>query len=207
MTLRRTLRRWHVWLGWVVGVPLLLWTVSGLVMVVKSDDEVRGVALLAPLGPVRLQALAVLPSEVAGLPLAKVSLEQRVAGPRWIIEVTDGPTRLADPVTGRLLSPVGAAEATAELRARYRGTATVAAVTRTDPAHPPLELRRPITAWQIRMSNGTHFYIDASTGAIVATRTRWWRFYDLMWGLHIMDPSGREDTHHPLLIGFRPCPC
>jgi hypothetical protein len=23
-----------------------------------------------------------------------------------------------------------------------------------------------------------------------------------MWGLHIMDLSGREDTHHPLLLGF-----
>jgi hypothetical protein len=23
-----------------------------------------------------------------------------------------------------------------------------------------------------------------------------------MWGLHIMDMQSREDTHHPLLIGF-----
>ena len=35
-----------------------------------------------------------------------------------------------------------------------------------------------------------------------ATRTRFWRFYDLMWGLHIMDPAGREDTHNPFVIGF-----
>jgi hypothetical protein len=52
------------------------------------------------------------------------------------------------------------------------------------------------------MSDGTHIYVDAGTGAILATRTRWWRIYDLMWGLHIMDLSGREDTHHPWLIGF-----
>ena len=37
---------------------------------------------------------------------------------------------------------------------------------------------------------------------IVATRTRWWRFYDLMWGFHIMDLKTREDTHNPLVIGF-----
>jgi uncharacterized iron-regulated membrane protein len=48
MTLRRILRRWHVWLGWLVGVPLLLWTLSGLAMVVRPIEEVRGAELLAP---------------------------------------------------------------------------------------------------------------------------------------------------------------
>ncbi len=23
-----------------------------------------------------------------------------------------------------------------------------------------------------------------------------------MWGLHIMDPAGREDTHNPWIVGF-----
>ena len=33
-------------------------------------------------------------------------------------------------------------------------------------------------------------------------RTRWWRFYDFFWGLHIMDLQTREDSHHPILIVF-----
>ena len=33
-------------------------------------------------------------------------------------------------------------------------------------------------------------------------RTGWWRFYDFMWGLHIMDPAGREDTHNPWVVTF-----
>ena len=53
------------------------------------------------------------------------------------------------------------------------------------------------------MSDGAHFYVDATSGQIVATRTRWWRFYDLMWGLHIMDPQTREDTHNPFVILLR----
>ena len=52
------------------------------------------------------------------------------------------------------------------------------------------------------MGDGTHFYVDAGSGEIVAKRTGWWRFYDFMWGLHIMDPGGREDTHNPFVIGF-----
>ena len=52
------------------------------------------------------------------------------------------------------------------------------------------------------MNDGVHFYVDASSGQIVATRTGWWRFYDFMWGLHIMDPVTREDTHNSFVILF-----
>ena len=40
--IRSRLRRWHVWLGWLVGLPMLIWTVSGLVMVARPIEEVRG---------------------------------------------------------------------------------------------------------------------------------------------------------------------
>ena len=56
MTIRASLRRWHMWLGWLVGVPMLFWTVSGLFMVARPIEEVRGTALLrdpAPLAPRR----------------------------------------------------------------------------------------------------------------------------------------------------------
>ena len=33
-------------------------------------------------------------------------------------------------------------------------------------------------------------------------RTPGWRIYDFAWGLHIMDPQTREDTHHPLIVVF-----
>ena len=52
------------------------------------------------------------------------------------------------------------------------------------------------------MSDGTHFYVDRFTGDIAARRTAWWRLYDVMWGLHIMDLQTREDAHNPWLIGF-----
>jgi len=39
-------------------------------------------------------------------------------------------------------------------------------------------------------------------GEIVARRTSWWRVYDLMWGLHIMDLQGREDTNNPWVVSF-----
>ena len=198
---RSALRRYHIWLGWLIGVPMLFWTLSGVVMVWKSNDEVRGVALLADPQPFALGTAPVAP-RIEGRGLNSLTIEPRAAGPRWVLRFADGGTRLADPASGRLLPGYSAADAVREVMARYTGKARVVSVTRTDPAKPPLELRREIAAWAVSMSDGTRFYVDASSGEIVARRTRWWRFYDWMWGLHIMDLQTREDTHNPWIIGF-----
>lgn len=201
MGARSQFRRWHNWLGWLVALPVLFWVVSGLVMVWKPIEEVRGTGLLREPAPVRLAGPPI-PPNIAGVSLSGLSLERRAAGPRWVVKLPDGTTRLADPLTGLLVPPLSAADAAREVGARYTGGAQVRSVTRTSAEDPPLDLRRPIKAWQVAMSDGTRFYVDAGSGAVVATRTDWWRFYDFMWGLHIMDLETREDTHNPLVIGF-----
>ena len=198
---RARLRRWHVWLGWIIAIPMLLWTLSGLVMVWKPIEEVRGEHLLADPGPMRFTGALMTPG-LAGIPLKSVSLQKRADGPRWVVVLDDGTTRLADPRTGALLPHLSAVDAMREVAARYSGNAEVASVARTARDEPPFDLRRPIEAWQVRMDDGTNFYVDAGSGEVVARRTVWWRFYDFMWGLHIMDPAGREDTHNPWIVGF-----
>lgn len=198
---RSKLRRWHIWLGWIVGLPIFFWVVSGLVMVVRPIDEVRGSHLLRDPKPVHLAAAPVAPA-IEGLPLASLALKQTASGPRWVATLDDGTARAADPLTGAWLPELSAIAAAREVTARYTGSASVASVARTDPDKPPLDLRREIPAWQVTLTDGTHFYVDTRSGEVVATRTRFWRFYDWMWGLHIMDLKGREDTHNPLIIGF-----
>jgi uncharacterized iron-regulated membrane protein len=198
---RSRLRRWHVWLGWLVGIPMLFWTVSGLVMVAKPIEEVRGNDLIAPAKPIALASPPVAPT-IAGRQVASLTLKSLADGPRWQIEFVDGGSRLADPATGRLLPPLGAADAAREVMARYTGTARVVETSRVAADSPPLELRRAMDGWRVRMSDDTHFYLDGGSGEIVAKRTRWWRFYDFMWGLHIMDPQGREEISNPWIVTF-----
>jgi hypothetical protein len=194
-------RRWHIWLAWVAAVPILLWVVSGLIMVARPIEEVRGEGLLSDPAPIRLAGPPV-PPLIAGVPVTSLSLEQRAVGPLWVIKLPDGKVRIADPGTGLLLPDLSANDARREVEARYAGKAKVQSVARTRAEDPPMDLRRPIAAWQVTMNDGAHFYVDAASGQIVATRTRWWRFYDFMWGLHIMDPKTREDTHNPFVILF-----
>jgi hypothetical protein len=200
-TVRQALRRYHIWLGWLIGVPMLFWTLSGVVMVWKPIEEVRGTALLADPVPFELATSPIAP-RVEGRGLKSLAIEPRASGPRWVLRFADGGSRLADPASGRLLPGYSAADAAREVMARYKGRATVARVTRTQADKPPLDLRRPIAAWRVAMSDGTHFYVDAANGEVVARRTRFWRFYDWMWGLHIMDLQTRENTHNPWIIVF-----
>ena len=197
---RRMVMRWHVWLGWLVGVPLLLWTASGLFMASFSIDTVRGEHLKAqapalpgfrPVAPV-----------LAGRPVQTLTLGQQAGTPVWLIDYADGGKRRADARTGMLLPPVNASQAAAIARASFSGRATLSGVTRFSAEDAPLDLRRPRPSWQARFSDDTHVYIDAETGAVLATRSALWRAFDFMWGLHIMDLQTREDTHHPILIGF-----
>jgi hypothetical protein len=194
-------RRWHIWLAWGAAIPILLWVISGLIMVARPIEEVRGEGLLSDPPPIRLAGPPI-PPLIAGVPVTSLSLEQRAAGSRWVVKLPDGKIRLADPATGLLLPDLSANEARREIEARYVGKAKIKSVARTSADDPPVDLRRPITAWQVSMDDGARFYVDAASGQIVATRTRWWRFYDLMWGLHIMDPQTREDTHNPFVILF-----
>jgi hypothetical protein len=198
---RQRLRRWHIWLGWIVGLPFLAWTVSGLVMVARPIETVRGEGLIAE--PSALPAgFVAIPPVIGPRPIASLRLEARPEGPRWLLDYSDGGTRLADAATGRLLPPPAAADAARIVESRYTGKARISAVDRTTAESPPLDLRRKVAAWRVTMSDGTRFYLDSGTGEILARRTRWWRFYDWMWGLHIMDLKTREDAHNPLLIGF-----
>ena len=201
MKLRHNLRRIHIWLGWVVGLPLLAWTVCGLVMVARPIEEVRGEGLIghAPVLPFGTKPV---PPQIGPRPVTSLRLEQRHDGARWVITYRDGGSRLADAATGRLLPQLNAADARTLVEARYTGKAKVKAVDKTKWADPPIDLRRKIDAWRVTMDDGTRFYVDAATGEIAARRTSWWRFYDFMWGLHIMDLKTREDTHNPLVIGF-----
>ena len=201
MKLRQRLRRHHIWLGWLVGLPLLAWTVSGLVMVARPIEEVRGEGLIGE-APGLPSGLVPVPPAIGPRPVASLGLEQRADGAKWVIRYAGGGSRLADPATGQLLPPLTAADAARILGSRYRGEASIAAVDRTPADKPPIDFRRPIEAWRVTMSDGTRFYLDAGTGEILARRTRFWRFYDFMWGLHIMDLKTREDSHNPLVIGL-----
>lgn len=197
----RTLARWHIWLGWLIAVPLILWTATGLWMVARPIEEVRGEALRRDASALPADLVPVLPKTLP--PQAhRVELAMRVDQPVWIIHTADDNIRVADAATGTALPDVDATLARRIGERALVSPGAVVAVQRFAADANPIELRRGRPAWRVRYADNVHVYVDAQSGAVLAVRTEQWRWFDLMWGLHIMDLQEREDSSHPVLIGF-----
>ena len=197
----RTLAKWHVWLGWLVGVPIVMWLATGLLMVSRPIEEVRGEHLRRA---VAQETLAIPGSSLAGVGAGLVEMHVTMQGGRAVAVLTglDGSVRRVDFASGAPLPALDAAAARALVAQRIIGGDKVERVTLFPADKVPFDFRRPVAVWQVALEDGTNVYVGRDTGNIEAVRTRWWRAFDLAWGLHIMDLSEREDTSHPVLILF-----
>jgi hypothetical protein len=193
--------RWHIWLGWLVGVPILMWTVTGLVMVARPIETVRGEHLRVEREP---QALAIAGGAFGAVegPIREIHARMQDGRPVAFLTMMDGTVRRRDMATGAAIPPLGAAEARALVAGQIVGGDTARRVTLYQADDVPFDFRREMPVWQVALADGTHVYVGRDSGQIEAVRTRWWRLFDFMWGLHIMDLETREDTSHPILILF-----
>ena len=197
----RRFARWHIWLGWLVGVPLLLWTLTGLWMVARPIEEVRGADLRAEAAALPSALVPVVP-RLDGRAVDRIDLVPRADRPVWIVRFAGGDRRAADAGTGAMLPRVDAALAGAIADAALVNPGEVERVSAFAAVDAPLDLRQERSSWQVVYRDGLRVYVDALTGEVLAVRSNQWRWFDFMWGLHIMDLQTREDIHHPLLIGF-----
>ncbi|MFW2349908.1 PepSY domain-containing protein [Qipengyuania sp.] len=207
MAQQRTMGRfakWHIWLGWLVGFPVLMWTVTGLVMVAKPIEEVRGNHLRIEVPeralPADTQIAVSLPSE-STRPVRSVTTQVERGETVTRIAYMDGTNARFRP-DGSAMGPLSEVEARLIVAEGINGGDKVVSSTRFDADAVPFDFRRAMPVWQVALEDGTHVYVGADTGRIEAVRTRWWRVFDFVWGLHIMDLQTREDTHHPILIVF-----
>src|SRR5688572_20716791 len=111
--------RWHIWLGWVVGLPVLMWTVTGLWMVARPIEEVRGTHL-------RAEQPAIDPAEIRfpatiGEPIREARLVAQPDGASWIVTTADGSRRRYSAQFGTATPPVVEDEARRIAEAAYAG--------------------------------------------------------------------------------------
>ncbi|MDA9918324.1 PepSY domain-containing protein [Erythrobacter sp.] len=197
----RLLAKWHIWLGWLVGIPIVMWVATGLFMVIKPIEEVRGNHLRVDQTetPLIIEGSAYANDDMQIKEMRAVMQDGRAVA---ILKTLDGITSRIDMTTGEPIAPLVAEDARALTAKRIIGGDKVKSVTFFNADQVPFDFRRPIPVWRVALEDGAHIYIGRDTGEIEAVRTSWWRWFDFMWGLHIMDLSEREDTSHPILILF-----
>lgn len=190
----RKFAKWHIWLAWLTGFPILMWVVTGLFMVAKPIEEVRGSHL------VKEATQENLPRDITIAVNLPAEWEKEVRSVSSAMEGGEVITRIryADGSSDRIredgsrIGPLSELEARLLVAERIEGGDKVASTQMFEADKVPFDFRRPMPVWQVALEDGTHVYVGTETGRLEAVRTRWWRGFDFMWGLHIMDLETRE---------------
>jgi uncharacterized iron-regulated membrane protein len=197
-------RSLHKWFGLVIGLQILIWLATGLYMVIVDLDFIHGDTLVKNIR----QTITAPDSDLLNTPILRsrypdatqIALKP-VMGKTLYTVTTPGARYLLDPETGEVLSPLDEKTARDIATFHFNGAARIlnAALITTSP---PMEIQtRRLPLWRIDFDDrfSTSFYIDPHTGTLVTRRHQYWRIFDFMWMLHIMDYDERSDAHNLLL--------
>lgn len=200
----RTFRILHKWLGLIVGLQLLLWTVSGFMFAWLDHHDVSAEHYVhAPPGMVlKISDQLVEPNawlvdyrrsdvlDVTLMPLLdrwvyRIRFKDRVE----LRRADDGQRFEIDAAVIRRLSA-----------AHYAGDAALRSIRLH--AESTVEARKAGAVWQAAYADAkrTSLYFSAADGRLVATRNDTWRLFDIFWMLHTMDYRGRDNFNNPLVI-------
>lgn len=214
MSRPRTLRAWfylaHRWIGLVISVQLLAWSVGGFAFSLLSLDDVRGERerLREPRPILRATDIVIEAREAlargaqCGGEAARAVLQVRLGHAVYdLYDAKDKPLCAVDAASGAVRKEITEDEAVALAKLDFSPTAAVASVRRID-RDPPLEYRgKPLPVFQVTFNHtkAPHIYVAASTGEITARRNARWRLHDFFWMLHVMDYRERESYNHALI--------
>ncbi|MBB3764549.1 PepSY domain-containing protein [Sphingomicrobium lutaoense] len=190
-------RKIHKWVGLILGLQFVLWSISGAVMALLDAEKVGGHAAPAP-------APAISMDETAGPVGSLGSVEAisfRQLADRPVYELTaQGETKVVD---ARTLEPVEIDKGLAERVAReaFGHETALVSVDRLEKAN--LEARGhggPIWRLDFADEENSSSYVSATTGRPLVNRGDTWRTFDFVWMLHNMDYVNRTSFNHPLII-------
>jgi uncharacterized iron-regulated membrane protein len=196
-----SLRALHKWIGLIIGLQFLLWTLSGTIMALLPMDRVAGGERRElP----RVQAPAVdqwarVQQQLGSRPVARLTLRPLLSRQVYEVETSSG-VELFDSASGKRVQ-VDAPLAREIASAAYPGDAHVSAVLALD--NLSLAVREhELPIWQVDFADETNstYYVSGSTGQLLERRNDTWRLWDFFWMLHNMDYVNRTSFNHPLII-------
>ena len=220
------IRRSHRYLGLILGIQFLLWTLGGLYFTWSNMDEVHGdferkrvpllsadLALVSPSAVLdsirqshRLDSLVSIQLiDILGKPFYQVRCVSVLHDMATHQHSTAGMNHLADAVTGKLRGPLTREEAISVASRHFTGEHAVSNVeylTETSSHHEYRE--QPLPAYAITFSNSsrTTVYVAAALGTVQKFRNDKWRIFDFLWMLHTMDYESRDEIGNILLRIF-----
>lgn len=195
------MRKIHKWIGLLIGLQLVLWMCSGVVMSLLDVKAVKGVEYKAP-------APSKQPWPADAIPLSPVLAAAQVAAQNvstaWLLDQPvyrlrgEKTTQLVNARTGQPFD-LDAGLARKLASASYRGPGKAG---QAELVEQSLETRaHEGKVWRVPFSDSedTTVYLSQQ-GDVLEHRNNTWRLFDVFWMLHIMDYTERKDFNNPLVI-------
>nr|WP_299387034.1 hypothetical protein [Allomuricauda sp.] len=207
-------RKWHRYLGVLLGIQFFLWTLGGLYFSWTNIDEIRGDhlkkenalslnqgELLSPTSILKQNQLTL--NSVSKIDVTNIG--DKVVY-RFALKSPHGKSiKLFDAVHGQAIAPLSEPEAIKVAKNGLNVPAKVTAVEFLTTAGNHHEYRgRPLPAYAISFAQpaNTTIYVSKDYGNIQTFRSNQWRAFDFFWMLHTMDYQGRDNFNNYLLRAF-----
>lgn len=217
------IRKAHRWLGVILGIQFLLWTIGGLYFSWNDIDEIHGdlQRKKAPLLPGQLELVS--PSQVLDSIAPRTHIDSILGiellgilgKPYYLVRILgrnkadthplNSHTFLANAEDGTIRPPLTQEEAIRVAREQFIGEPEVSSVTLLDKAGAHHEYRgNVLPAYAISFSHPSHttVYVSTERGTVQKFRNQKWRIFDFLWMMHTMDYEGRDDFGNTLLRVF-----
>jgi hypothetical protein len=220
------IRKAHRYLGVILGIQFLLWTIGGLYFSwsnmdeVHSDTERKKTPLLS--ASISLVSPSLVMDSIRKMykvdSLLSFQLIEILGQPIYQIRCLSGgqnnsthehdahtTTYLAIAATGQLKAPLTKEEAIEVAKRRFKGGPKIRSVeylTATDAHHEYRESPLPAYAITFDNSSATTVYVATELGTVQKFRNNKWRVYDFLWMMHTMDYQSRDNIGNTLLRAF-----
>lgn len=211
---RYYIRKSHRYLGVLLGIQFLFWTIGGLYFSWTNLDEIHGDLNRKPVPRLKGSIRMISPDSVlkqeeyAVDSIHSVQMVTILQKPYWSIRYFSGKemrTVLADAGTGVLRGDVEKEEAIRIARESFAGDPQVKSVEYITSTRGHHEYRaKPLPTWAVTFDHpsNTTVYVSADHGRIESFRNNQWRVFDFLWMMHTMDYRERDNINNWLLRAF-----
>lgn len=220
------IRKTHRWLGVILGIQFLLWTIGGLYFSWSNMDEVHGdfqkknapllssdISLVSPtivLDTIKRvhridSVVSIQLVEIMGKPFYQVCCITAIHNESNNEHDMQAMNHLANAETGQLRGPLTKEEAVEIAKRRFNGEPKVKLIeylTGTNGHHEYRENPLPAYAITFEHPSKTTVYIASELGTVQKFRNNNWRIFDFLWMMHTMDYEGRDHFGNWLLRAF-----
>ena len=214
----RKIRKTHRWLGLILGIQFLFWTIGGLYFSWSNMDEVHGDHQKAHIHPISADIQLVNPQEI----IQKIKQKDSITSVYDIhlIQILDKPVyqiiyskghndgkkiQLADAKTGELRTALSEKEAIEIAKKAFSENAQIKQIeylTTTNGHHEYREQPLPAFAITFEQPSNTTVYVSSALGTVQKFRNNKWRIFDFLWMMHTMDYQSRDNISNWLLRAF-----